>query len=52
MTLYNKLKTRRGNIDNIARTQHYETFYFCYKEIKWALLGELYPVMPVGICVI
>ena len=27
------------NLDNISRTIAYETFYFQYKEIKWALLA-------------
>lgn len=32
-------KTVKGNIDNISRTTFYESFYFHYKEIKWALLA-------------
>lgn len=36
-----KRKTRNGNIDNISRTNQYELFYFCYKEIKWSLLASL-----------
>ncbi|WAA13728.1 DUF2515 family protein [Fervidibacillus halotolerans] len=33
------LKTRNGNVDNISRTNFYETFYFQHPEIKWALLA-------------
>lgn len=33
--------TRKGNIDNISRTNCYESFYFRYQEIKWAFLAGL-----------